>query len=80
GARELHAVEDDVRAGDFTLTTLDAALVAPGTGSLLDFHQKIPRATDGVAVNLFNNRWGTNFPMWSEGDARFRFTLRFGTA
>ncbi|MFH1498790.1 MAG: DUF5054 domain-containing protein, partial [Verrucomicrobiota bacterium] len=47
GARELHAVEDDVRAGDFTLTTLDAALVAPGTGSLLDFHQKIPRATDG---------------------------------
>lgn len=78
GSRELHAIEDDVRAGDFTLTTLDAALVAPGEGSLLDFHQKIPRPDAGLAFNLFNNRWGTNFPMWSEGDARFRFKLRVG--
>jgi hypothetical protein len=25
---------------------------------------------------LFNNLWGTNFPMWSGEDARFRFVLR----
>ena len=25
--------------------------------------------------NLFNNIWNTNFPMWYEDDARFRFVL-----
>jgi hypothetical protein len=24
--------------------------------------------------NLYNNVWGTNFPMWYEDDARFRFS------
>jgi hypothetical protein len=27
-------------------------------------------------VNLFNNVWGTNFRMWFDEDARFRFVLR----
>ena len=25
--------------------------------------------------NLVNNLWGTNFVMWYEDDARFRFSL-----
>jgi len=44
----------------------------------LDFHQRLPKPTEGIAFNLFNSRWGTNFPMWSEGDARFRFRLAWG--
>jgi hypothetical protein len=27
-------------------------------------------------VNLYNNAWGTNFPGWSDDDARFRFSIR----
>jgi hypothetical protein len=28
-----------------------------------------------VRFNLYNNKWGTNFPMWSEGSLAFRFVL-----
>jgi hypothetical protein len=31
----------------------------------------------GHALNPFNNIWGTNHPMWSAEDAKFRFVLRF---
>lgn len=27
-------------------------------------------------INLRNNVWGTNFPMWYGEDARFRFVWR----
>ncbi|WP_281275922.1 hypothetical protein [Dictyobacter alpinus] len=33
--------------------------------------------TRGMSFNRYNNTWGTNFTMWYEDDARFRFTLRF---
>jgi hypothetical protein len=34
-----------------------------------------PDWSQGLRVNLYNNKWGTNFPMWWEGQARFRFRL-----
>ena len=77
GNRWLHAIEDEARAGDVSITTLDAPLVAPERGRLLEFPKKGPRTDAGLAFNLFNNKWGTNFPMWSEGSARFRFVLKF---
>lgn len=77
GARTLHAVDQRVVCGDsFELQTLDAPLVAPGKPSLLDFHNQLPDMTGGIHVCLYNNIWGTNFPMWYEDDAKFRFTLR----
>lgn len=77
GARTLHAVDQRVICGDeFELKTLDAPLVAPGKPSLLDFHNQLPDMTGGVHVCLYNNIWGTNFPMWYEDDAKFRFSLR----
>jgi Domain of unknown function (DUF5054)/Glycosyl hydrolases family 38 N-terminal domain len=81
GARTLHAVDqrvlyrDDARS--FELTTLEAPLVAPGQPALLNFHNQLPDMRGGVHVNLYNNVWGTNFPMWFEDDSLFRFTLRF---
>ena len=81
GARTLHAIDQTVtyrgRDRGFELTTLDAPLVAPGQPSLLDFHNRLPDMSGGVHVNLYNNIWGTNFPMWFEEDAQFRFSLRF---
>ena len=82
GARTLHAVDQAVHYHDgeraFSLTTLDAPLVAPGQRALLNFHNQSPDMRGGVHVNLYNNIWGTNFPMWFEEDAVFRFRLRLG--
>jgi hypothetical protein len=80
GARTLHGVNPRVTYRDaavaLDIESLDAALVAPGRPSLLDFHNQAPEMSGGVHFNLYNNVWGTNFPMWFEGDARFRFVLR----
>ncbi len=80
GARTLHGVHDTVEFHgphySLEIDSLDAVLVAPGRPSLLDFHNQLPDMADGVHFNLFNNAWGTNFPMWFDDDARFRFALR----
>lgn len=80
GNRRLHAVGESVMGFDrvkrLRIETMDAPLVAPGEASLLDFHQRLPSPLGGVHVNLYNNLWGTNFPLWCGGNARFRFRLR----
>ena len=84
GNRKLHAVNSGVYYADgrsqLSIETLDAPLVAPGEPSLLDFNNRQPNLQKGMHFNLFNNVWGTNFPMWYADDARFRFTLRFDAA
>lgn len=77
GNRALHAVDVGVRAGNLQIETLDAALVAPGTPHLTNFDDAQPDLEQGVFFNLYNNIWGTNFPMWYEEDARFRFVVTF---
>jgi hypothetical protein len=82
GNNKLHAVNKGIfyEEKDGTrleIETLDAALVAPGEPSLLDFHSRPPAIRGGMHFNLYNNVWGTNFPMWYSDDARFRFILRF---
>ncbi|WP_161982448.1 DUF5054 domain-containing protein [Dictyobacter alpinus] len=81
GNRTLHAVERGARytedGREVLFETLDAPLVAPGTPSLLDFHNRQPQMEQGLHFNLYNNVWGTNFPMWYEDDGLFRFVLRF---
>jgi hypothetical protein len=79
GNRRLHAVEavEYQNADEYLrLDTLDAPLVAPGEPSLLNFSNRQPPLQHGMHVNLYNNVWGTNFPMWYAEDARFRFVLR----
>lgn len=79
GNRKLHAV-GSVRCGSgpgsISIESLDAPLVAPGRPSLLDFDNELPDLNGGMHFNLHNNIWGTNFPMWYEDDAKFRFILR----
>jgi len=80
GNRRLHAVEaaEYQNADEYLrLDTLDAPLVAPGEPALLNFSNRQPPLQHGMHVNLYNNVWGTNFPMWYAEDARFRFVLRF---
>jgi hypothetical protein len=59
----------------FTIGLIDAALVGPVAGGFMPYLPDGPDWSRGLRVNLYNNKWGTNFPMWWEGDARFRFRL-----
>lgn len=83
GNRKLHAVGRGATYSGpngkrLVIETLDAPLVAPGEPSLTDFNNRQPPMKYGMHFNLCNNIWGTNFPMWYDEDARFRFVLRFG--
>ena len=57
---------------------LDTPLVAPTDAHFMRFSPIPPRFDAGVRFNLYNNKWGTNFPMWWSGDfdARFSLTVR----
>lgn len=82
GNRRLHAVYRGMTYADdqgrLVIHTPDTPLVAPGAPGLLDFNQRQPALRKGMHVNLYNNIWGTNFPMWYGEDARFRFSLEWG--
>lgn len=80
GARNLHAINDEIvykdKSGqEITISSLDAPLVAPGKPSLLNFTDRQPDMSSGFHFNLYNNVWGTNFPMWYGDDSKFRFVF-----
>jgi len=80
GNRNLHAIDHGVVYQDevsfLSIESLDAPLVAPGTPKLLQFNQAQPQLEQGMHFNLHNNVWGTNFRMWYDDDALFRFKVR----
>jgi len=76
GGRWLHCAERITHPDGVELELIDTTLVAPDRPRLLDWDDKPPDATGGWHVCLHNNVWGTNFPMWAPGDARFRVVLR----
>jgi hypothetical protein len=82
GNRHLHGCGEGVRwrgkRGWIDIHNQDAALVAPGQRSLLDFNNYLPRLNEGMHFLLYDNLWGTNFPMWFEDDMKFRFSFEFG--
>jgi hypothetical protein len=78
GGRYLHAVDTWVEADGFRLATLDAPLIAPGGPRLLRSDDRPVDLAKGVSLNLHNNLWGTNFPMWYGEAARFRLDLHLG--
>lgn len=59
-----------------SVQSLDAPLAAPAGSRFMPFASGLPDFADGVRINLHNNKWGTNFPMWCEGTLQFRFRLR----
>jgi len=78
--RQLHGIDKGVilrskKKPDLLVESLDAPLAGPGIPNLLGFKDAIPAASAGISFNLFNNTWTTNFPMWNNDDARFRFGI-----
>ncbi|OPH49324.1 glycoside hydrolase [Paenibacillus ferrarius] len=83
GNRNLHGIEKGVSYqgldGSIAIESLDTAIVSPGERRLLQFNNTFAPLSQGMHFNLHNNIWGTNFPMWYEGDAKFRFKLEFNS-
>ncbi|HCE43515.1 MAG TPA: hypothetical protein DET40_08205 [Lentisphaeria bacterium] len=80
GQRNLHGVNPGIlfKEGKQTvrINSLDAALVAPGRPRILEFDGSQPDMKGGMHFCLYNNMYPTNFPLWFEGDAVFRFEIR----
>lgn len=75
GNRNLHASDSGIYYDDLHVNTVDCPLVSPGIPHLCDYVNTIPDESEGVYFNLYNNTWGTNFPMWYDENARFRFEI-----
>lgn len=80
GGRHLHGTDGKIllNKGKSTLvcTSLDAALVSPGSRSLIDFRNQLTEYNDGLHFNLYNNLWFTNYPAYYIEDASFRLNLQ----
>lgn len=79
GGRKLHAVWSARLSGEqgtYRFTNRHAPLLSIGRGELLRFDDKLEDlGRDGMSYILYNNVWGTNFPLWYEENARFRFEI-----
>ena len=63
-----------VKNEDVQMYFPDGALITLGKPDLLEFDDtKI--TGECVSVNLYNNMWGTNFPMWYGEDGRIRIKI-----
>ena len=70
-SRNLHgceAVEND----EYRIDLIDSAVAAPFGMHLWDFGTT---ERSDLYLNLYNNKWNTNFPLWFSDDSRFRFKI-----
>lgn len=74
GSPLLTAVCRGIRNDKVLIESLDAPLVAPFGRNLLNYNLKKP--AEDMYFNLYNNIWSTNFPLWYDEDALFRFRLQ----
>jgi hypothetical protein len=84
GARSLHAMDPEILCSQndcqLSFISRHAPLVAPGKTKLLNFDNQLPNLDGGIHYNLYNNIWGTNFPMWFGDDMKLDFSLSFDFA
>ena len=74
GNRNLSAVEN-VEIDGTRFTNCLSPLVAVGKGKILLFDNKYGKLSDGLTYVLYDNIWGTNFPLWYSDNAYFEFTI-----
>ena len=75
GNRNLHAVQS-VKMGDYKIINHHSPLASVGKGKILEFDNKFEDVNaDGLSFVLYNNVWGTNFPLWYEDNSRFEFKI-----
>jgi hypothetical protein len=80
GNRSYHSIESaEYRGydGRYAISPLDSPLAAIGKPKMLQFDDRFEDPAGGIYFNLYNNIWGTNFPMWYEENGRSRFIIEF---
>ena len=79
GGRNLHAVEKCIMKndfGNFDFINFHSPLISIGRGKILEYDNKLENIEkDGISYILYNNVWGTNFPLWYEDNALFSFKI-----
>ena len=80
GNRRMHCVECmhyHGADGKIDIINQDSPLISIGGRRLFGGCLDLPDMTKGFSYCLFNNKWGTNFPMWYEEDAYFVYKMIF---
>lgn len=75
GSRNLSAVSK-VLFDNFEVVNYHSPLVSVGKGKILKFDNKYESIEHGITFILHNNVWGTNFPLWYEDNAYFKFKIQ----
>ena len=78
GSKNLHAVRNVILGNDkntIKITNLTSPLLSIGKGKILEFDDKFEEIEAGLSYVLYNNVWGTNFPLWYEENALFEFEI-----
>lgn len=79
GGGQLQAVEAvrcQTAPGHLGIEPLDTPLVGAAGAPFMPFQPELPDYSSGIRFNIHNNKWGTNFPMWWEGDMLVRLIVR----
>lgn len=76
GGRNLNVCERTEISGRYKITNMHSPIVSAGKGKILQFDNKYEDiGKDGLTYVLYNNVWGTNFPLWYEDNAGFEFRI-----
>ena len=79
GNRNLAAIEKATFSSNgqgWELINIHSPLVAIGKGKVLRFDNEYGDINQGLSFNLYNNLWGTNFPLWYDQNAYFKIILQ----
>lgn len=76
GGRHLHATDFGVKWENGALETLDTALISVGNPKVMPYTREPVHPEEGFWFNLENTIWGTNFVMWYDEDASFRWVFQ----
>ena len=78
GSRNLHVIKRAVLTNGkntVKITNNTSPLISVGKGKILEFDNVFEKLRSGLSYVLYNNVWGTNFPLWYEENARFEFII-----
>lgn len=79
GAKKLHAVQSvqfEKKGKTVNVYNFHSPLFSLGKGKILEFDDKYENPKkDGVSFVLYDNVWGTNFPLWYSENASFDFVI-----
>lgn len=79
GGRNIHAVQSskiNSNNKSYVIENCHSPLMSLGNGKILEFNNEFESINrHGISYILYDNVWGTNFPLWYEDNACFKFRI-----